>query len=134
MPLATTLTHDFGHSHFHDHLTMSLTYGIIHALRLGWERVSPSICQRARVGVSRVGEADRISSRSFEPKFWSARNAAYGGRFQRVGETEPSFVTKDADMQVSEQAPEAREEEWYRVSQALVSVMRWEPFYLSPSW
>ncbi len=39
----------------------------------------------------------------------------------RVGETEPSFVIKDADINVSGKAPEFREAEWYRVSKALVS-------------
>ncbi len=42
---------------------------------------------------------------------------------QRVGETDPSSVTQDADMCVSGEAPEFREAEWYRVSQALVSDM-----------
>lgn len=43
-------------------------------------------------------------------------------RARRVGETEPSFVSKDADINVSGEAPDDREAEWYRVSQALVSV------------
>ncbi len=83
----TSLRSDQPHSH---ELTMSTTYGIIHAPKLGWERVSPSCCQRARAAVSRVSETDRRSSRSCEPKS--------RGEARRVGETEPSFVSKDADM------------------------------------
>ena len=81
-------------------LTLTLTYGIIHPLKLGWERVGPLRCQRTRDSVSRDSVGGRKSSRSCKPKP-ECKHASW-----RVGETEPSFVIKDADMNVSGEAPE----------------------------